>query len=228
MNEAGLNAKWLRADLTHPSARPSPRKCSTTCASACPTIRSSTATSTIWRPPRPSPPPTALPSTTWSSSPTSSPRRARRHAPYYTNSSHLPVGYTDDIFAALDVQDELQTLYTSGTVFHAFLGEKLPDWKAAANLVRKIAENYKLPYYTISPPIPSARTTAISPASSSPAPTAAKRPRYTAASPATTARCRTGTTARRQEWRAAPRIAAGKCLQYPGIRAERTVNKLFP
>ncbi len=72
-------------------------------------------------------------------------------SPYYTNSSHLPVGYTDDIFAALDIQDELQTLYTSGTVFHAFLGEKLPDWKSAANLVRKIAENYKLPYYTMSP-----------------------------------------------------------------------------
>ena len=72
-------------------------------------------------------------------------------APYYTNSSHLPVGYTEDIFTALDIQDELQTLYTSGTVFHAFLGEKLPDWRAAANLVRKIAENYKLPYYTLSP-----------------------------------------------------------------------------
>ena len=71
--------------------------------------------------------------------------------PYYTNSSHLPVGYTDDVFSALEIQDELQTLYTSGTVFHAFLGEKLPDWKAAANLVRKIAENHKLPYYTLSP-----------------------------------------------------------------------------
>ena len=71
--------------------------------------------------------------------------------PYYTNSSHLPVGYTDDIFSALDVQDELQTLYTSGTVFHAFLGERLPNWKAAASLVRKIAENYRLPYYTMSP-----------------------------------------------------------------------------
>ena len=71
--------------------------------------------------------------------------------PYYTNSSHLPVGYTDDIFAALDIQDDLQTRYTSGTVFHAFLGEKLPSWEAAANLVRKIAENYKLPYYTLSP-----------------------------------------------------------------------------
>ena len=71
--------------------------------------------------------------------------------PYYTNSSHLPVGYTDDIFSALDIQDDLQTLYTSGTVFHAFLGQKLPDWRAAANLVRTIAENYKLPYYTMSP-----------------------------------------------------------------------------
>lgn len=72
-------------------------------------------------------------------------------APFYTNSSHLPVGYTEDIFTALDIQDRLQTLYTSGTVFHAFLGEKLPDWRSAANLVRKIAENYELPYYTISP-----------------------------------------------------------------------------
>jgi len=71
--------------------------------------------------------------------------------PYYTNSSHLPVGYTEDVFSALDIQDGLQTLYTSGTVFHTFLGEKLPDWKAAAALVRKIAENYKLPYYTMSP-----------------------------------------------------------------------------
>ena len=71
--------------------------------------------------------------------------------PYYTNSSHLPVGFSDDIFAALDIQDELQTLYTSGTVFHAFIGEKLPDWKAAASIIRKIAENYKLPYYTLSP-----------------------------------------------------------------------------
>ena len=71
--------------------------------------------------------------------------------PYYTNSSHLPVDFTSDVFDALDIQDELQTLYTSGTVFHAFLGEKLPDWKAAAKMVRTIAENYKLPYYTLSP-----------------------------------------------------------------------------
>ncbi len=77
--------------------------------------------------------------------------KSAEETPYYTNSSHLPVGYTDDIFAALDIQDEIQTLYTSGTVFHAFLGEKLPDWKSAAALVKKIAENYKLPYYTLSP-----------------------------------------------------------------------------
>ena len=71
--------------------------------------------------------------------------------PYYTNSSHLPVTFTEDVFAALDIQDELQTLYTSGTVFHTFLGERLPNWKSCMNLVRKIAENYKLPYYTMSP-----------------------------------------------------------------------------
>ncbi len=71
--------------------------------------------------------------------------------PFYTNSSHLPVEYTPDIFDALDIQDDLQTLYTSGTVFHAFLGEKMASWKAAANLVKTIAENYRLPYYTISP-----------------------------------------------------------------------------
>lgn len=78
--------------------------------------------------------------------------------PYYTNSSHLPVGYTDDVFSALDVQDDLQTRYTSGTVFHAFLGEKLPDWRAAAQLVRAIAENYRLPYYTLSPTYSVCRT----------------------------------------------------------------------
>ena len=70
---------------------------------------------------------------------------------YYTNSSNLPVNFTSDIFTALDHQDPIQTLYTSGTVFHSYLGEKLPNWKAAANLVKKIAENYKLPYFTLSP-----------------------------------------------------------------------------
>ena len=77
--------------------------------------------------------------------------RKEGETPYYTNSSHLPVGYTQDIFEALDMQDELHTLYTSGTVFHAFLGEKLPDWKSCADLVKKIASNYRLPYYSISP-----------------------------------------------------------------------------
>ena len=72
-------------------------------------------------------------------------------APYYTNSSNLPVNYTDDIFEALDHQDKLQTKYTGGTVFHAFLGEKLPSWKSAMQLTKKIAENYKLPYFTFSP-----------------------------------------------------------------------------
>lgn len=72
-------------------------------------------------------------------------------APYYTNSTHLPVNYTEDIFDALEMEDDMQTLYTSGTVFHGFLGERMPDWKAAANLVKKIAYNFKLPYYTLSP-----------------------------------------------------------------------------
>ena len=71
--------------------------------------------------------------------------------PYYTNSTHIPVGHTDDIFEALDIEDDFQTRYTSGTVFHGFLGERLPDWKAAAQLVKKIAENYRLPYFTMSP-----------------------------------------------------------------------------
>lgn len=72
-------------------------------------------------------------------------------APFYTNSCHLPVDYTRDIFDALDIQESLQGRFTGGTVFHTFLGEKISDWKTCANLVRKIAENYKIPYYTISP-----------------------------------------------------------------------------
>lgn len=72
-------------------------------------------------------------------------------SPFYTNSSHLPVNYTDDIFKALEMEDNLQVLYTSGTVFHAFLGEKLPDWRSAASLVKKIAYNFRLPYFTLSP-----------------------------------------------------------------------------
>ena len=71
--------------------------------------------------------------------------------PYYTNSSNLPVGYTGNIYEALEHQDPIQTLYTSGTVFHAYLGEALPDWKAAATIIKKICENYRLPYITLSP-----------------------------------------------------------------------------
>ncbi len=71
--------------------------------------------------------------------------------PYYTNSTHLPVGYTEDIFTALELQDELQSLYTGGTVIHGFLGEHMPSIKSTKTLVKRIAENFKLPYYTISP-----------------------------------------------------------------------------
>jgi ribonucleoside-triphosphate reductase len=71
--------------------------------------------------------------------------------PYYTNSTQLPVGTTDDIFQALTHQDSLQTLYTGGTVFHGFLGERLEDWQSARLMVRRIAENFHLPYFTLSP-----------------------------------------------------------------------------
>jgi ribonucleoside-triphosphate reductase len=71
--------------------------------------------------------------------------------PFYTNSSMLPVNYTEDVFDALDHQDDLQTKYTGGTVFHAFLGEAITEWEACRNLVRNIASNYRLPYFTISP-----------------------------------------------------------------------------
>lgn len=71
--------------------------------------------------------------------------------PYYTNSTHLHVGYTDDIFSALDLQDDLQIKYTGGTVLHGYLGERLPDGEAAKKLVKKIVDNYRLPYFTITP-----------------------------------------------------------------------------
>ena len=113
--------------------------------------------------------------------------------PYYTNSSHLPVGYTDDIFSALDIQDGLQTLYTSGTVFHAFLGEKLPDWRAAATPSCAKSPKTTACRITRFPPlIPSAQSTAISPESTSPAPSVAAAARFTAASPAITGPCKTG------------------------------------
>jgi ribonucleoside-triphosphate reductase len=71
--------------------------------------------------------------------------------PYYTNSTHLPVAYTDDLFQVLEHQNDLQTLYTGGTVLHIFLGERLDDWRQARRLVRVVAENYRLPYYTLTP-----------------------------------------------------------------------------
>jgi len=71
--------------------------------------------------------------------------------PYYTNSSQLPVGYTDDIFDALDIQEPLQSRYTGGTVFHGFIGERIEDEKQVAALVKRIAENYRIPYFTITP-----------------------------------------------------------------------------
>jgi len=77
--------------------------------------------------------------------------KERKAEPYYTNSSHLPVEYTDDIFEALDLQDDLQTKYTGGTVLHGFLGEQINDPEIAKNLVKKIATNYHLPYFTLTP-----------------------------------------------------------------------------
>jgi len=71
--------------------------------------------------------------------------------PYYTNSTHLPVGFTNDLLAALEHQDELQTMYTGGTVFHAFIGERIDDWRQARLLVQRIAERFHLPYFTLTP-----------------------------------------------------------------------------
>lgn len=151
MNEVGLNAKWLRADLTHEKTQKFAKDVLNFMREKLSdyqeeygdlyNLEATPAESTTYRFAKHDK--EQYPDIITASEPD--------HTPYYTNSSHLPVDFTDDIFAALDIQDELQTLYTSGTVFHAFLGERLTDWKAAANLVRKIAENYKLPYYTMSP-----------------------------------------------------------------------------
>jgi len=150
MNEVGLNAKWLRADLTDPKVQRFARDVLNHMRERLSdyqeqygdlyNLEATPAESTTYRFAKHDK--EAYPDIITAN---------MNGTPYYTNSSHLPVGYTEDVFSALDIQDDLQTLYTSGTVFHAFLGEKLPDWRAAANLVRKIAENYKLPYYTISP-----------------------------------------------------------------------------
>lgn len=150
MNEAGLNAKWLRADLTD-------TKVQTFAKNVLDHMRERLSDYQEEYGDLYNLEATPAESTTYRFAKHDKEQfpniiTANEHGtPYYTNSSHLPVGYTDDIFSALDIQDELQTRYTSGTVFHAFLGEKLPSWKSAANLVRKIAENYKLPYYTMSP-----------------------------------------------------------------------------
>ena len=153
MNEVGLNAKWLKKDMTHTETQEFSKKVLNHMRERLSdyqelygdlyNLEATPAESTSYR----------LAKHDLKRYPDilTASDVANGEAPYYTNSSHLPVGFTDDIFEALDIQDELQTLYTSGTVFHAFLGEKLPDWKSAASLIRKIAENYKLPYYTLSP-----------------------------------------------------------------------------
>ena len=151
MNEVGLNAKWLRKDLTHVETQDFAKEVLNHMRERLSdyqemygdlyNLEATPAESTTYRLAKHD-------KKRWPGIKTAG---HPGDTPYYTNSSHLPVDYTVDIFDALDIQDELQTLYTSGTVFHAFLGEKLPDWKAAANLVKTIAENYKLPYYTLSP-----------------------------------------------------------------------------
>ena len=151
MNEAGLNAKWLQADMTHEKTQNFAKDVLNHMRERLSdyqelygdlyNLEATPAESTTYR----------LAKHDVARYPEMITASEPGGTPYYTNSSHLPVGCTADIFEALDVQDELQTLYTSGTVFHAFLGERLKDWKSCANLVRKIAENYKLPYYTMSP-----------------------------------------------------------------------------
>ena len=151
MNEVGLNANWLRADMTNTKTQEFTQEVLNHMRKRLSdyqeqygdlyNLEATPAESTTYRLAKHD-------KKRWPSIKTAG---KEGDTPYYTNSSHLPVEFTSDIFDALDIQDELQTLYTSGTVFHAFLGEKLPDWKAAANLVRTVAENYKLPYYTLSP-----------------------------------------------------------------------------
>ncbi|MCM1215781.1 MAG: ribonucleoside triphosphate reductase [Lachnospiraceae bacterium] len=151
MNEAGLNANWLRADMTGEKTQAFAKKVLNHMRERLSdyqeqygdlyNLEATPAESTAYR----------LAKHDRKRWPAIRTAGKQGDTPYYTNSSHLPVDYTADIFDALDIQDELQTLYTSGTVFHAFLGEKLPDWKAAASLVKAIAYNYRLPYYTLSP-----------------------------------------------------------------------------
>ena len=151
MNETGLNAKWLGADMTDEKTQEFSKEVLNHMRERLSdyqemygdlyNLEATPAESTTYRLAK-------FDKKNWPDIITASEESG---VPYYTNSSHLPVGYTEDIFDALDIQDEMQTLYTSGTVFHAFLGEKMPDWKAAAALIKKIADNYRLPYYTLSP-----------------------------------------------------------------------------
>ena len=151
MNEACLNARWIKKDLTNPEAQEFTKEVLNHMRNKLSdyqelygdlyNLEATPAESTAYR----------LAKHDKEKYPDIITASEEGRTPYYTNSSHLPVSFTDDIFTALDIQDELQTLYTSGTVFHAFLGEKLPTWKSCMNLVRKIAENYHLPYYTMSP-----------------------------------------------------------------------------
>ena len=153
MNEAGLNAKWIRADMTDPRTQQFAKDVLNHMRERLSdyqemydnelyNLEATPAESTAFR----------LAKHDRKRYPDIITAGGKNgDAPYYTNSSHLPVSFSEDIFAALDIQDELQTLYTSGTVFHAFLGEKLPSWESAAKLVKTIADNYRLPYYTLSP-----------------------------------------------------------------------------
>ena len=151
MNEACLNARWIGCDLTHEKAQQFSKDVLNFMRNKLSdyqemygdlyNLEATPAESTAYRLAKHDK--TRYPNIITASD--------NKDAPYYTNSSHLPVGYTDDIFAALDIQNGLQTLYTSGTVFHCFLGQKLPSWQSCMNLVRKIAENYEIPYYTMSP-----------------------------------------------------------------------------
>lgn len=151
MNEAGLNAKWLRKDMSHVRTQEFTKEVLNHMQKRLAdyqeiygdlyNLEATPAVSAAYR----------LAKHDKECYPDIITAGKEGDSPYYTNSSHLPADYTADIFDALDIQDEIQTRYTSGTVLRVFLGEKLPDWMAAANLVRKIAENYRLPYYTISP-----------------------------------------------------------------------------
>jgi len=151
MNEAGLNAKWIGKDLSSPETLKFTKEVLVHMRERLKdyqeqygdlyNLEATPAESTTYR----------LAKHDRKQFPEIKTAGVKGDTPYYTNSSHLPVDYTSDVFDALDVQDELQTLYTSGTVFHAFLGEKMPTWQSAAKLIRTIAENYKLPYYTLSP-----------------------------------------------------------------------------